>query len=329
MRAPRGLVFAFPAFLFVAGVAWGQSLARPWRIGVLSSRTSSASAERDLWGQLPLGLRELGYIEGKNITIEWRFASGDYKRLSDLAAELVRFPVDIILTDGTPPTVAAQKATTTIPIVFASVGDAVGVGLVKGLAHPGGNVTGVSILLGELIAKQVEMLTATVPRLTRVAMLQNPTNPSSPLNLDAFRRAAATARLQVVAANASKPEEIETAFSTMIDAGVGAFVMDREAMLIQERVRIARLAARNHLPWIAGQIACVEAGGLMSYGPSNALTYRRIATYVDKILKGANPGDLPVEQPTKFELAVNRKTARALGLTIPADLLVLADKVID
>jgi putative ABC transport system substrate-binding protein len=274
-------------------------------------------------------MRELGYVEGKDFLIEGRYAGGDYKRLPELAADLVKAKVDIIVTDGTPPTLAAQKATRKIPIIFVAVGDAVGSGLVQSLARPGGNTTGVSLLLRETTIKQLELLISIVPKLSRVAIVSNPSNPSAPIFLGALYGAIAEARLTTVSIEASSPQEVDRAFSRMKKEGVGAFVLTRDAFLTQQRSQIVDLAARARLPGIAGHPAYPEAGGLMSYGVSNELTYRRASVYVDKILKGANPGDLPVEQPTKFELVINHQTANALGLKIPPELLLQADKVIE
>jgi putative ABC transport system substrate-binding protein len=316
------LALAFPAAPH--GVA-AQTPAKVFRIGVLGATSASAYARQiEAFRQ---GLRDLGYVEGKNIILEYRWAEGRYDRLPDLAAELVRLKPDLLLTHGTPGTRAAKQATTTIPIVMAVSGDAVATGLVASLAHPGGNLTGSSFFNPELSAKRLELIKEVLPGLSRVAVFLNPGNPSSDVGFQAMERTARALGLKLQGFNLRGPKEFDTAFSTLVKGRAGALSVYEDAMLIAQARRVADLAARNRLPTI-GFSELAEAGGLMSYGVNFPDLWRRGATYVDKILKGAKPAHLPVEQPTRFELVVNLKTAKALGLTIPPSILVRADQVI-
>jgi putative ABC transport system substrate-binding protein len=271
------------------------------------------------------GLHELGWVEGQSIAVEGRWAEGQLERLPALAADLVRLNVDIIVAGGTPPSLAAKQATTTIPIV-ASAGDLVRLGLVASLAHPGGNITGVTVLAGEgFSGKWLELLKEAVPKLSRVAYLVNPANV---LNVSLYKDAQGVApalRLTVEAVEIRGSDELDRAFAVMTEQAE-AFIVD--ATFSPYCTRIVELAATHRLPALYQVRSCVDAGGLMSYGPSFSAVGRRAATYVDKILKGTKPVDLPVEQPTKFELVMNLKTAKALGMTIPPSLLLLADEVI-
>jgi putative ABC transport system substrate-binding protein len=324
-------------FLIVAGTtvlsrpfaSIAQQPSKVWRVGFLSLRSRPASLAPDTFLAFSNGMRELGYVEGKNLVIEWRLADNKYERLSDLAAELVRLKVDAIVAAGSAATSAAQKATTTIPIVFGGTNDPVGSGFVKSLARPGGNITGLSNVSVEMSPKLLEMLLTMAPKLSRVAVLVNPTNSGHATMLKNVQAAAQQANVKVLPVEVRTPQEIETAFSAMTKENAGAIVVVRDALLNQQVRQIVQLAAKHRLPLVAAIREYVDAGGLMSYGPSINDSYRRAATYVDKIFKGAKPGDLPVEQPTKFELIINRKTAKALGLTIPQSLLISADKVIE
>jgi len=297
------------------------------RIGFLGTRSlSDMSPYLDAFRQ---GLRELGWVEGQNIVIDYRFAEGRFDRLPDLAAELVRLKVDIIVALPTPGAVAAKNATKTIPIVAIAVGDPVGIGLIASLAHPGGNVTGLSFSVGlEIGGKGLELLNETVPKVRRVAILSNPGNPGQPLSIEHLNVAARSLGMQLQLLEARGPNDFDGAFAAMAKERVGALLVVADSMFLLHRTRLADLAARSRLPAAYGTREMVEAGGLMSYGPSLRDLFRRSATYVDKILKGAKPGDLPVEQPTKFELVINLKAAKALGLTIPPSLLARADEVI-
>ena len=275
------------------------------------------------------GLRELGYVEGKNIAIEWRFADGKYERLPGLIAELVRLKVEVILAAAAPAAIAAKQGTSTIPIVIGGVGDPVGIGLVASLSRPGGNVTGVFNLVVDLSGKNLELLAAMVPRLSRVAALVNPAGPITPLFLKQVQAAAKQAGLSVSVFEAGNQSQVESAFGAALRARAGAMIVAGDPYLFDQAPRLAELAARNRLPAIYALGQHVEAGGLMSYGTDQAENYRRAAAFVDRILKGARPSDLPVEQPMKLELVINRRAARALGLAIPQELLLRADRVIE
>jgi putative tryptophan/tyrosine transport system substrate-binding protein len=307
-----------------------QQPAKVPRIGFLSLNLAPNSHLHEAFRQ---GLRDLGYIQGRNIVIEIRDAEGKYERLPALAAELVALKVDVIVTGGgTPPALAAKQATKTIPIVFASAPDPVTDGLVASLARPGGNVTGLSNINPELVGKCLEQLKQAVPGVSRVAVLWQPgfmdeRTDREMLKAEDVAARALGVRLQVVEARG--PTDLDRAFSDMTKARAGALTVLPSAMLFTERRRLVDLATKTRLPAVYPQKEFVEAGGLMAYGPSLADLFRRAATYVDKILRGAKPADLPVEQPTKFELIINLKTAKALGLTIPPSLLQRADQVIE
>ena len=294
------------------------------RIGILIPGTAS----NPLWEAFQQALRDLGYEEGKHIVLEYRFAEGQYERLPALAAELVRLPVDVLVTAG-PGTLAAKQATATIPIVFTVFADPVAEGLVASLARPGGNVTGLSMMSQDLAAKRLELLTAVVPGLRRIAILWNPARPAQALQIQELQTAAAQGGLHLDALEVRSPSEFDHAFRTMGDTGVGAAIILDEGLFYDARTRLATLAAQHQIPAIYGHRGYVEAGGLLSYGPHFPALFRRAATFVDKILKGTKPADLPVEQPTTFALVINLKAAAALGLTIPPLLLFRADEVIE
>jgi putative tryptophan/tyrosine transport system substrate-binding protein len=298
------------------------------RIGFLG--LTSPSDRPSLLDAFRQGLRELGWVEGQNIVIDYRYAEGRVDRLPDLAAELVRLEVDLIVSEGTQGVTAARNATETIPIVMITVRDPVGTGLIASLARPGGNVTGMSGSAGlEIVAKQLELLKETVPKIRRVAILSNPANAYHPLANREVTVAARSLGVQLQLLEARGPTEFDGAFAAMATERVEALLVVSDAIFNSHRTRLADLAARSRLPAAYGVRESVEAGGLMSYGTSFLDLYRRSAAYVDKILKGAKPADLPVEQPTKFELVINLKTAKALGLTVPDTLLARADEVIE
>jgi putative ABC transport system substrate-binding protein len=273
------------------------------------------------------GLQELGYAEGRNISVEWRFAEGQADRFVPLAAELAGLPLDVIVTQGAilP---AVQQATTTIPIVFVTGGDPVSVGSVKSIAHPGGNATGLSGIAPQLSGKRLELLKEAFPRLTNVAILWNPQDQGMALEMGETRVAADRLGVRFQSVEARDEGEIPGAFGTATEARADALVVVFSALISAARQKIVELAATSRLPAISGDRDFAAAGGLMAYGPSLPGMWRRAATYVDKILKGANPADLPVEQPTRFDFVVNLKTARALGLTIPQEVLMQATEVI-
>jgi putative ABC transport system substrate-binding protein len=278
------------------------------------------------------GLRDLGYVEGRNVVIEDRDAEGKFERLPALAAELVALKVDIIVAPNTAAALAAQQATKTIPIVFAVAADPVTSGLVTSLARPGGNVTGSSILAPELVGKRLELLTQAVPGVSRVAVLWQPGGAGEGTEKDMLKGAEVAAsalgvRLQFVEARG--PADVDRAFSEMTRARAGALTVLPSAMFGSQRRRLVDLAAKNRLPAVYTSREFVDAGGLMAFGPNQADLYRGAATYVDKILKGAKPGDLPVEQPTTFELVINLKAAKAVGLTIPQSVLTRANHIVE
>jgi len=299
------------------------------RIGFLGM--TSPSDRPPLLDAFRQRLRELGWVEGQNIVIDYRYAEGRVDRLPDLAAELVRLKVDLIVASaGTQAATAAKNATETIPIVMIYVRDPVGTGLIASLARPGGNVTGVSGSAGlELFAKQLELLKETVPKIRRVAILSNPDNAYHQLAIREVNVAARSLGVQLQLLEARGPNEFDGAFAAMAKERVGALLVLSDAIFGSHRTRLADLAARSRLPAAFGVRDDVEAGGLMSYGPSILDSYRQAATYVDRILRGAKPAELPVERPTKFELVINMKTAKALGLTIPQSVLLRADHVIE
>jgi putative ABC transport system substrate-binding protein len=296
------------------------------RIGFLWA--SSPSTNPHLIEAFRQRLRELGWVEGQNIAIEYRTAEGKLERLPDLASELVGLKVDLIVAVATPGARAAKQATATIPVVMVGVGDPVGLGYVASLARPGGNITGLSSMSVDLGPKRLELLKETIPRVSRVGLMWNPADPARALEVRETQAAAEKLGLRLQSIEVRSPEEIERAFSAMPRERLDALIVQQDPLTILHRARIAGLTVKSRLPAISVFREFPEAGGLMAYGTNLADLYRRAATYVDKILKGAKPADLPVEQPTRFELVINLKTAKALGLTIPQSVLIRADQVI-
>jgi ABC-type uncharacterized transport system substrate-binding protein len=322
--ALRCIVILILSLLVAPRATTAQPPAKGPRIGILRSGVGDSTGLSDAFRQ---GLRQRGYVEGQTIHLAWRYAEGQVERLPALAAELARLPVDVLVAaGGTPVALAAQRATTTIPIVMTNVGDPVETGLVASLARPGGNITGLSSMSPDITGKRLELLKAVVPALSRVAVLWQPANPSAALQFQELQAAARALHLQVQALEVRGPDEFDHAFSAA--RGAGAVVVVGDPVFTQHRRRITALAQRSRLPAMYVFREFVEAGGLMSYGVHLPDLGRRAAIYVDKILKGAKPADLPVEQPTKFELVINLKTAQALGLTIAPTLLFQADEVI-
>jgi putative ABC transport system substrate-binding protein len=275
------------------------------------------------------GMRELGWVEGRNISIEFRFADTHYERLPDLAAELVRLKVEVIVAQPTAAAYAARGATTSIPIVMVNVGDPVRLHLVESLGRPGGNATGTAFSVGlESIEKSLQLLKETVPKLRRLAVLSNPANPAQPLAVNDLKVSAKKLGLELRLLEVRQPDEFDGAFAAMSKESVEALLVVPEALFILHGARLADLASKHRLPTMHGVRQNVDTGGLMSYGPRLTDSSRRAAGYVDRILKGAKPEDLPIEQPSKFELVLNMKTAKALGLAIPQTLLLRADEVI-
>jgi putative ABC transport system substrate-binding protein len=296
------------------------------RIGVLGATSPATIAARlDAFRQ---GLRELGYIEGKNIVVEYRYADGKLNRVPALAAEMVRLNVEVILTGGSAATRPAKEATTTIPIVMAQDTDPVGNGFVTSLARPGGNITGLSIVAPEIGGKQLELLKESVPKLLRVVVPSNPDEASYAQLRKETELAAKALKIETQFLDARGPQDIENAFREATKRRADAILVPTMPIVAAQRAQIAHLAVKNRLPAMYGQPEYVELGGLMFYGASINDLFRRAATYIDKILKGAKPADLPVEQPTKFELVINLKAAKQIGLTIPPNVLARADRVI-
>ena len=326
----RAFIAAVTGGLFAAPlVAEGQQAVKPSRIGYLHANVTASPHLLEAFRQ---GLRDLGYVEGRNVVIEYRDAKGEFERLPALAAELVVLNVDVIVASGTLAALAAKRATSDIPIVFPTVGDPVTDGLVASLARPGGNVTGLSNLTPQLVGKCLEVLKQAIPAVSQVAILWQPNGFVERTRREVRKGAELAGRalaMQLHFFEARAPTDFERAFGDMTRAGVGAVIVVVTAMFVQQRRRLAELAAKRRLPAVYGSSESVRVGGLMSYGPDLADSFRRAAIYVDKILKGAKPRDLPIEQPTKFELVVNLKIAKALGITIPQELLLRADKVIE
>ena len=310
--------------------AFAQRQDKIRRIGCLAVRARSTPANPEIfYDSFTQGMRELGYVEGKNIVSEWRFADGKYERLPRLAAELVRLKPEVIVTHSTPAIEALQRATTSIPIVFGAVNDPVASGFATSLARPGGNITGLSLMNVDVGPKQLELLKLMAPALSRVAVLVNPGNTVHAANLKSLQAAAQQIGLNVLPADVRSPEEIERGFVATRREHADGIIVLADAFFIAQRRQIMELAVRHRLPSLFFFREDVEAGGLISYGPNIADYFRRAATYVDKILKGAKPSELPIEQPTTVHLAINRKTAKALGITVPQSLLVRADEVIE
>jgi putative ABC transport system substrate-binding protein len=330
MNNRRKLVIALGAGMLAAPlVTFAQAQGKVWHIGFLTARSRPLSLDADIFGAFVRALRELGYIEGKNLVIEWRFGDGSDKQLADFAADLVRLKVDLILAQAGPGTLAAKQATATIPIVMSQVGDPVGLGFVASLAKPGSNITGVSNLAGDLSSKSLEFLRAIIPNLSRVAVLLNPSTPISPLVLKQIQAAAKVAGISVSAFQASSQTQIDFAFVAIARWRPGALIVAPDGYLPSRARHISDLVAKHKVPAIYASRLYVEAGGLMSYGESPEVTSRRSAAYVDKILKGAKPADLPVEQATQLNLVLNGRAAKALGISFPQELLLRAEQVIE
>ena len=330
MGTRRQVILALGAGVLAAPLAsFAQQRGKIWRIGFLSAQSRPPSLESHYIGGFPRGMRELGYVEGKNFVIEWRFADGKYELLANLAAELVRMKVDIIVTGGTAANRAVQQATTTIPVVNATMIDPVGNGFAASLARPGGNITGLSLTTTDLSPKHLELLKILLPKLTRVGALMNPGNPGHAAILKGLQANARQVGIKVLPVEARTAEEIERGFATMKKENAEAVIVAVDAFFIGQRQQLAELALKHRLPSIFSVAEHTQAGGLMSYGQDLADFYRRAAGYVERIFKGAKPGDLPIEQLATFTLVINGKTAKALGLTIPRELLLRAEKVIE
>ena len=332
MISRRQVVLAIGAgALTVRHSSFAQQQSKVWRIGFLAARSRSTTSNPDVYyDAFVQEMRALGYVEGQNLEIEWRFADGKYDRLPNLAAELVQKKVEVIVAATTPPALAAQLATTTIPIVAVAVGDPVESGLVASLGRPGGNITGVANIVGDIGPKRLELLRLIKPTLSRVAVLGNPAN--STINTSSMKKIQDAARRVGVTAipiYARTSEEIERGFAQMLRERAEGVIVAVDTFLYGQRTQIAGLAVKYRMLLVSAFREEALAGSLLSYGPNNADIYRRAATYVDKILKGAKAGDLPIEQPSLFELVINLRTAKAVGLTISRELLQRADRVIE
>jgi len=321
-----GLAVAWPLAAPVATQA--QHAGKVYRIGYLSY--SSSTANTHLHEAFRQGLRELGWVAGQNITIDPRFAEGRADRLPDLAADLVRLKVDIIVTTSTPATLAAKNATETIPIIAANFGDPVGVGLIESLARPGGNITGLSASVGvDTFSKELELLKEIAPGVSRVAVLSNPANPFHASAIANLKVAAQALKVELQLLEAGSSDKFYGAFAAMSKERAGALLVVTDTIFLLHRALVADLASKNRLPSMYGMGEYVKAGGLISYGPNHSDRFRHTATLVDKILRGVKPAELPVQQPTKFDLTINLKTARALDLSVPPSLIARADEVIE
>jgi putative ABC transport system substrate-binding protein len=313
--------------LIAAGPLHAQAPTRTLRIGFLSSTTAAGYAGRV--AALRNALAELGWTEGRNYAFEYRWADGANERLPAMAAELVAAKVDLLVSIGTPATRAAQRATGSIPIVMVSVADPMGNGIVTNLSQPGGNITGVTNFVGDTTRKLLELLIDAVPKLARAAVLMNPTNPSTAIVLKGTADAAKSLGVQLIETGARTPTEIDQAFAVMAGERAQAFFTLADPFLFDRRVQVTELAARTRIPAVYNSPEYVEAGGLMSYGVNTTEVHRLAAVQVDRVLRGAAPGKLPVEQPTQLELVVNRRAARELAFAIPDSLLVRADRIVD
>ena len=328
MRRRQFIALVGGAVAWPIGVRAQQPAAKVRRMGYLAAGSSSTAAL--LIEGFRQGLRELGWVEGQNIVIDYRFAEGQYDRLLGLADELIQLRVEVIAASPTPAALAAKNATETIPIVGIAFDNPVQHGLVASLARPGGNITGLSYSVGpEIFGKDLELLRELIPAVRHVAVLSNPAGPNHAPMISNVKSAARTLGVELLLLEASEPGEFDGAFAAMANERVKALFVFGDPMLGVHRARLAELAVQYRLPSMHTNRPHVEAGGLMCYGPSFSDLWRRAAAYVDKILKGARPADIPVEQPTKFELVINLKTAKALGLEIPATLLARADEVIE
>jgi len=322
-----GLAVVLTVSLTLAPVAGeAQQAGKVHRIGFLGN--STPALEANLVGPLREGLRELGYVEGQNILIEYRWAEGKYERLAALVAELLARNVEVIVTAGTPASLAVQKATTSVPLVMVAVGDPVATGLVASLARPAGNITGLTSMGDELEGKRLELLRELIPTLSQVAALTNSGNASLKKASEVLQAVAAALKIKVLVVDVRSADQLDGAFDIIVQKHPHALLVPGDRVFLTNRVRIVQFAAQRRLPAMSAYRELVEAGGLISFGPSYAGMHRRAAFYVDRILKGAKPGDLPVERPTTFEMVINLKTAKALGLTIPQTLLLRADQVI-
>jgi putative ABC transport system substrate-binding protein len=327
MNARREFLISLGAALAWSFPARAQLPRRMYRIGFLGN--STAALEANLTKAFRQGLRDLGYEEGRNITIEYRWAEGKYERFPALIAELVALDLDVIVTAGTPAALAVKKAAISVPLVLAAIGDPVGVGVVPSLARPAGNITGLSAMATDLEGKRLQLLGEVVPGLSHVAVMWNPLNEFQEISIRQLNAAGEALKIKMQPVAVGVAEDLDAAFATLVKDKPQALIILADRIFLHNRARLMDFATQNRLPGVYAYRELVEAGGLMSFGPSYEDLHRRAATYVDKILKGAKPADLPIEQPTKFNLVINRRAAEALGLTIPGSILARADEVIE
>jgi putative ABC transport system substrate-binding protein len=322
-------IFGFLLIIAVLGggaIAEAQQSGKIPRIGFLGN--STAALEENLVGPFREGLRDLGYVEGKNILVEYRWAEGNYDRFPTLIGELVAQKVDMIVTAGTPASLAVKKAAPSIPLVMIAVGDPIGTGLIASLAQPGGNITGLSSMAVDLEGKRLELLREVIPKLSHVAVFWNPASPFQVNSEKEVQAAARAFKMKVLSLGVQAPEQFDNAFATIRRERPRALLVLADRLFLHNRARIMEFATKQRLPGVYAYVELVEAGGLMSYGPSYPDMHRRAATFVDKILKGRKPSDLPVEQPMKFDFVVNLKAAKQIGVTVPPNVLVRASRVI-
>ncbi len=329
MISRRAFIAGALAVVSAPLACFAQQQGKIWRVGFLAPTSRPVSLDTHRYGAFLRGMRELGYIEGKDFVMEWRFADEKYERLSGLAAELSGLKVDVMVVASTAAAQAALKVTTTVPIVIAAAIDPVGSGLAKSLARPGGNITGLSLSTTDVSPKNVELLAVMVPKLSRIAVITNPGNSAHSLVLNNIQNAAQKVGLKVLPLSARTPEEIDRGFAIMAQEHAQAVFFPADSFFFEQRQQIAQSALKSHIPSMFSYREHADAGGLMSYGLEIDEFYRLAATYVNKILKGAKPSELPIEQPMRFNLVINRKTAKALGLRVPQEILLRADKVID
>ena len=313
-----------PAF---GRAASAQQFRKVWRVGMLDTAPAALNVKNI--DAFRAGMQQLGYVEGQNLVIDYRSPDGRPERLPELAAELARLKCDVLVTRGTPPTLAANKAAPAIPIVMTAVAEPVETGLVQSLPRPGGNVTGLSSFVTQLAQKRIELLKEVVPRISWIGYMGNMSNASVPPQWDEIKLAAQALNLSALMFDVRKPEDISPSFDAAVAKGVDAFTVGNDAVVLANRQRVTELLAKHRLPTIYASREYVDAGGLLSYGAHYPDLYRRAAGYVDKIFRGAKPAELPIEQPTKLEIVINLKAAKALGITVPGTLLARADEVIE
>jgi putative ABC transport system substrate-binding protein len=327
MDRRRFLLTSLAGVLAAPRAVEAQRAGKVYRIGFLGN--STPALEANLVGRFREGLRDLDYVEGLNVLIEYRWAEGQYERFTALIAELIALKVEVIVTAGTPASLAVKKATTSTPLVMVAVGDPVATGLVASLARPGGNITGLTSIAEEMEGKRLELLREVAPKVSHIAVLWNAGSPIQVIQEREMQAAIRVVGMKMLSLGVRTAEQIEDAFATMVRERPGALFVLADRLFLHHRTRIMDFAAQHRLPGVHAYRELVEAGGLMSFGPSYAGMHRRAAYFVDRILRGAKPADLPVERPSKFELVINLKTAKVLGLTIPQSLLQRADQVIE